>query len=89
MHFTLENGSGGAPIFGQATYNAPFMTSIGKCPPSADSLLPGVIGYVGGGEIPDAVLVGTTFRTTIKLCSEDDLNDVCDQQTNEFVKPIS
>ena len=89
MRFTLENGSGGAPIFGPATYNAPFMTSISECPPSADSLFPGASGYVGGGEIPDAVLVGTTFRATIKLYSENSLNGVCGQQTIEFVKPIS
>ena len=89
IRFTLENGSGGAPIFGPATYNAPFMTSISECPPSADSLFPGASGYVGGGEIPDAVLVGTTFRATIKLYSENGLNGVCGQQTIEFVKPIS
>ena len=89
MRFTLENGSGGAPIFGPATDKPPLMTSISECPPSADSLLPGATGYVGGGEIPDAVLVGTTFCATIKLCSEDDLNGVCGQQTIEFVKPIS
>jgi hypothetical protein len=47
-----------------------------------------VTGYVGGEEIPDAVLVGTTFRATIKFRSEDDLNGVCGQQTIEFVLPI-
>jgi len=89
MRFILGIGSGGAPIFVPATYNAPFMTSISKCPPSADRLVLGATGYVGGGEIPDAVLVGTTFRATIKLCSEDVLNGVCGQQTIEFVKPVS
>jgi hypothetical protein len=85
MRFTLENGSGGAPIFGPATNNASFITSISECPPSEGSLLPGASDYVGGGEMTDPMAVGTTFRATIKLCSEDDLNDVCGQQAIEFV----
>ena len=84
MSFTLEFVSGGAPIFGPATHNAPFMTSNNECPPVADILPPGASGYVGGGELSGAVAVGTTFRATIKLCSENDMKGVCQTLTVEY-----
>ena len=87
MRFTLENGSGGTLIFGPATYNTPFMTSIGECPPSADSLLPGATGYVGGGEMPDEIASVVIKTQPYPVCSEDDLNGVCGLQTIEFVIP--
>ena len=84
MRFTLEFVSGGAPIFGPATHNTPFMTSNSECPPGADNLPPGATGYVGGGEIEYAMLVGETLRATIKLCSENDMKGVCQTRTVEY-----
>ncbi len=87
MSLTLEVIYLDTPIFGPAIHNAPFMASNSECPPGADILPPGATGYVGGGELSGVMVVGTTFRATIKLCSENDINGVCQTSTLEYTPP--
>ena len=76
MQLTLED-SNGNKLFGPASSNAPFMGTAGECPPGGSKLDAGKTGFVGGGEVPLFAPAGTTYKATIKLCSEDNLQGAC------------
>ena len=83
----IEDITESETVFGPAKDNAPFMTTGSGCNPNEVTLVPGGAGFVGG-KVTRLSLPGATIQAVITLCSENDLNDVCAQQTLEFVMPM-
>lgn len=83
----IEDITESETVFGPAKDNTPFMTAGSGCNPNEDTLAPGGAGFVGG-KVTRLSLPGATIQAVITLCSENDLNGVCAQQTLEFVMPV-
>jgi len=83
----IEDITESETVFGPAKDNTPFMTTGSGCNPNEDALVPGGASFVGG-KVTRLSLPGATIQAVITLCSENDLNGVCAQQTLEFVMPM-
>ncbi len=73
-------------LFGPSAHNAPFRLSNQDCSAGGDTLWPGNAGYVGGA-VNSAPFPGHTIQATIQLCSQENLQGQCYQNTIEFVVP--
>jgi hypothetical protein len=71
---------------GPEIHNMPFMYSSGDCPPGADNLSAGMLGYIGI-RIDSPVPSGDITRAYITLCTEKGLDGDCVDTTVQFSMP--
>ncbi len=85
MDLKIENITVEQVVMTSGTVNTPYMTSDRKCVANRERLNPGEIGYLGGS-LKDTQS-GQFVRTTIFLCTKDDLAGQCYQEIVDFVMP--
>jgi len=82
----IEDITEGDTVFGPAQQNSPFLVSVSDCPPGA-SVLPAVSTAYVGGKVSRQSLPGAMMRAAVKLCSLDNLQGVCSEQSIQFLMP--
>jgi hypothetical protein len=83
---TVINLSTTATLFGPASSNAPFLNTVGECPPGGEDIRAGRTRYLGAdlGETPPS---NDQARATVRVCTLDDLQGACVEKTVDFTIP--
>jgi hypothetical protein len=86
VEITLTDLDNGQVVFGPSSSDGPFMGSPAECPPGGDSVGPGSTAYIGA-TIGSAAVSGHTIEAEITICSQENLDGACLDDTVDFDVP--